>query len=187
MRKKAIVVFVVTFTFVFTALASAAIMANLYVKGQKTGPVYGGVTQKGREGSIGVIAFDQESRIATDAATGMTTGRLRSGQITITKEIDKSSPVLRTMLLNNELIPDATIKFWAPNVGGAAGGGGTEVQNYTVKLTSARIVSIKTVMPNVRIPDQVKLETYEQVSFTYEGAEWIWTGGPTALEKSARP
>jgi type VI secretion system secreted protein Hcp len=186
MPKKAIVVFIVAFTFVFTTLASAAMIANLYVKGQKTGAVYGSVVQKGREGSIAVIALEQQSLVPTDTASGLPTGRVRSGLLTVTKEIDKSSPVLRTMMLNSENIPEAKILFWSPQITSATGTG-VEVQNYSVKLINARIVSIRTVMPNVRIPDQQKLEIYEQVSFTYEVAEWVWTAGSiTAVEKIVR-
>jgi type VI secretion system secreted protein Hcp len=52
-----------------------------------------------------------------------------------------------------------------------------ERNHYTVKLTNANIASIKSVLPNVRDPAQVKFAEYEEIALTYQKIEWTWTDG----------
>ena len=70
-----------------------ALNAYLKLKGQKSGEVKGSVTQKGRENSIMVIAVEHEIISPRDAASGLPTGKRHHKPLTITKEVDKSSPV----------------------------------------------------------------------------------------------
>lgn len=173
MLKKSIMYFVIIGFFVITTNAHAALNAYLYVKGEKSGQVKGSVTQKGREDSIMVIAFEQMTM-------GSVTGKRNVGPIVITKEVDKSSPVLRQMLNTNESIKEAFIKFWTPSASGK------EIQHYTVKLTQARIVSMKTVMANNKIPSNMQLKEYEEITITYVRAEWTWMdGGITTVEDAS--
>lgn len=174
MLRKAIAIMVIAGFVSTAASADAAMMAYLTLKGQKAGQVRGSITQKGREDSIGVIALEQ--------ATVNTEGRLRVGQLMITKEVDRSSPVLRQMLDNQELVTEALIRFYTPQMS-AATGVGAELQYYTLRLRNARIVSLKTIMENIRHADLQKYAMHEDVAFTYERAEWIWMdGGITAVE-----
>lgn len=53
----------------------------------------------------------------------------------------------------------------------------TEVQSFTVRLTNALIASITMQLPNTTHPDQVKLDTFEEIAFRYEKIEWTWTDG----------
>jgi len=180
MLKKTVASLVVLGIFTLSAQADAAMMAYLYIKGQKSGEVKGSVTQKGREGSIAVIAFEQATKIPM--AGGVQSGKPLVGQIVLTKEVDKSSPILRQMLDNNENISMASIKFWTPQMR-AATGVGSEVQYYTINLTNARITSMKTNMLNIRNPLEVKYDIDEVLNISYEKADWIWMdGGVTASE-----
>ena len=96
----------------------------------------------------------------------------------ITKELDKSSPLLYRLLATNENISEWELQFFRPAVHGAAGtGAGTETQNYTVKLTNANIASIDFRMDNNKHPDLVKYAEYEEVAFTYQKIEWAWVDG----------
>src|SRR5262252_6310252 len=148
-----------------------ALNAYLKLKGQKLGDIQGSVTQKGREGSIMVIAVEHEIISPRDAASGLPTGKRSHRPFTITKEIDKSTPLLYQLLVNNENITSWELKFWAVAVTGQ------EVQNYTVKLTNANISDIKFQMPNNKHPDLANLAETEEVSFVYRKIEWIWTDG----------
>jgi type VI secretion system secreted protein Hcp len=182
MLRKSIMFFVITGFFVITTNAHAALNAYLYITGAKQGQVKGSVTQMGRENSIQVIAFEQITKMEMGAATGVA-GRRNVGPIVITKEVDKSSPVLRQMLNTNEIIIEATIKFWTPSVST-----GKEINDYTVKLTQARIVSMKTVMANNKIPTNMQLREYEEITIIYGRAEWTWVdGGITTLEDAPLP
>jgi type VI secretion system secreted protein Hcp len=81
------------------------------------------------------------------------------------------------MMNTNESIKEAIIQFWQPSAQGK------ESQHYTVKLTQARIVSMKTVMLNNKIPSNMLLKEYEEITIVYGRAEWTWMdGGITTLE-----
>ena len=153
-----------------------ALNAYLKLKGQKQGEIKGSVTQKGREGKIMVIAVSHEIVSPRDAASGLPTGKRMHKPFVITKELDKSSPLLYNALCTNENLSEFEIQFWTPQLR-AASGTGSEVQHYTVKLTNANIVDISFRMLNNKNPELVKFAEYEEVAFTYQKIEWIWADG----------
>ena len=61
-------------------------------------------------------------------------------------------------------------------------GVGTEKQYYTIKLLNASIAGIEFHMPNTRDPDFMKYAEYEEISFTYQKIQWIWTEGNIVSE-----
>jgi type VI secretion system secreted protein Hcp len=148
-----------------------ALNAFLNLKGQKTGEIRGSVTQKGREGKIMVIAVDHELSSPSDPSSGLPTGKLMHKPIRITKEVDKSSPLLYRVLTTNENITEWELQFWQASATGA------EVQYYTIKLTNARIADIEFHMPNSKDPDLMKRAEFEEVSFTYQTIQWVWVDG----------
>ncbi|MBI2803451.1 MAG: type VI secretion system tube protein Hcp [Planctomycetes bacterium] len=157
-----------------------AMMAYAYLKGQKSGQIKGSITQKGREDSIGVIAVSHEIVSPRDPQSGLPTGQRMHKPFVITKELDKSSPILFNVLCTNENISEAVFKFWTPQVKAATGVGG-EVQHYTIKLTNANIATISFRMANIRHADLVKLTEFEEIAMTYQKIEWTWNdGGITA-------
>lgn len=153
-----------------------ALNAYLKLKGQKQGDIKGSVTQKGREGKIMVIAVSHEIVSPRDPASGQATGKRQHKPFVITKQVDKSSPLLFNALVNNENITSWELQFFAPKTQGA-GGTGVEVNHYTIKLTNAQLVDIKTIMLNNKNPDLVKFAEYEEIAFTYQKIEWTWMDG----------
>jgi len=160
-----------------------ALSPYLKLKGTKQGEIKGSVIQKGREGKIMVIAVSHEIVSPRDAASGLPTGKRMHKPFVITKELDKSSPLLYNMLVNNENISEWELEFWTPQIK-ASTGTGAEVQHYTIKLTNANIASINFRMANNRHPDLMKFAEYEEVAFTYEKIEWIWKDGGISAEDS---
>jgi len=159
-----------------------ALNAYLTLKGQKQGDIQGSVTQMGRQNSIAVIAVDHQVVSPRDAATGLPTGKRQHKQLVITKELDKSSPLLYQALCTNETITTWELKFWAPSPTGQ------EVQNFTVKLTNASIAAVSFHSPNNKHADLMKYNPYEEVGFTYQKIEWTWVaGGITAVDDWAEP
>ena len=150
-----------------------ALMAYAYLKGQKTGQIKGGIIQKGREDSIGVIAVQHSIVSPRDPQSGLPTGQRMHKPWVFTKELDKADPILYQVLTTNENLSEATFKFWTPQVR-ATTGTGAEVQHYTVKLTNANIASIDFRMANIRHPDLVKFTEYSEVALTYQRIEWTW-------------
>lgn len=159
-----------------------ALNAFLKLKGEQQGDIKGSVIQKGREGKIMVIAANHELTTPRDIVAGLPTGRHTHKPFVITKQLDKSSPLLYTALVNNENLTVWELQFWTNAASGSSTGG--EKQHYTVKLSNARIAGIRFVMPNNKITELAKLTEYEEVEFVYESIEWVWTdGGITASDK----
>ena len=154
-----------------------ALNSYLSLKGQKQGDIKGGVTQKGREGKILVIAFSHDIVSPRDASSGLPTGKRMHKPFVITKEIDRSSPLLYSALVNNENLVQWQLQCFAQKTGGV------EINTYTVKLTNAQIVEVKSMMLNNKMPENVKLPMMEEVSFVYQKIEWTWVdGGITAQD-----
>lgn len=164
-----------------------ALNAYLKMKGQKSGAVKGSCTQKGREDKIMVYAYSHEIVTPRDAASGLPTGKRMHKALTITKEIDKASPVLYQIMVNNENIPEFELQFWQPQLK-AAMGGGAEVQHFTIKLTNANIAQMHEYLLNNKIPANMPIPPMEEVSFTYQKIEWTWVdGGITANDDWEAP
>ena len=164
-----------------------ALNAYLKLKGQKQGEIKGSVTQKGREASIQILAVSHEIISPRDPASGLPTGKRMHKPLVITKELDKSSPLLYQALTNNENIPEFEMKFYAAQVKASAGIG-QEVNHYTIKLTNANIASINFKMLNNRNPELMKYPELEEVAFTYQKIEWLWNdGGIMAMDDWEAP
>jgi type VI secretion system secreted protein Hcp len=148
-----------------------ALSAYLRVVGQRSGEIKGSVTQKGREGKIMVIALSHDVVTPRDPATGEATGKRQHRPLIITKELDLASAPLHSAQASNENLKEWELQFWRPSVTSA------EQQHFTIRLTNASIASISMQMPNNKHPDLMKLETFEEVAFTYQRIEWTWTDG----------
>ena len=148
-----------------------ALNAYLRIKGENQGEIKGSVTEKGRDGRIMVIAASHSIESPRDAASGLPTGKRQHEPFFITKELDKSTPLLYNILVNNENIAEWELQFWQPGPTGA------EVNHYTVKLTNASIANIEFKMPDNKDPNLVKRAEYEEIAFTYQKIQWIWNEG----------
>ncbi len=156
--------------------------AYLTLKGQKQGDIKGGVTQKGREGSILVHAASHDVVSPRDVASGQASGKRMHKPFVITKEIDKSTPLLYQALVTNENLPVWTLRFFRVATAGA-GGPSVEAQHYTVKLTNASITSIGFRMLDNQVADLARRSEYEEIAFVYQRIEWTWVdGGITAAD-----
>lgn len=166
--KKTLAAILVTVCLLVSVQASAALNAYLFLKGKTLGQIKGSVTQKGREDKIMVIAADHSVKI--DA------GKKQHGTFKITKDVDKSSPLLYKAFATGEVMSDFELQFWAPQIK-AATGVGSEVQMYTVRLKGAKVAGIDLKMQNNKNPDLMRYEITEDVSFSYDEITWIWVDG----------
>ncbi len=153
-----------------------ALNAYLTLKGETQGDIMGSVTQAGREDTIAVIAFDQEVKSPRDAASGLPTGKRQHGPLTITKEIDKSTPLIYSAMVNNENISELKLECWQPSATGK------EVQHYTIELVNASISRIKMEMLNNKYPENMQHKEREHVSFCYQKIIWTWMDGGITAE-----
>jgi type VI secretion system secreted protein Hcp len=164
-----------------------ALNAYLRMKGQKQGEIKGSVTQKSREGTMMVIAYSHEIVSPRDVASGLPTGKRMHKPLMITKELDKATPLLYNLLVNNENITEWKLQFWTPQIKGATGVG-SEVQHYTIELVNANVASIQQRMLNNKNPELTKYVEYEEICFTYQKITWTWMdGGITAMDDWESP
>ena len=148
-----------------------ALNAYLSLAGEAQGPIQGSVTQKGREGKILIIAVEHERTSPYDASTGMTTGHTTTGPLVLTKEIDRSSPLLREAFKNRESLGTFELQFWRSSSSGA------ETQACTIRLKRASIVSVRTEMLNNQFSDNIPIKEREVIGFAYQQMELIWVPG----------
>ena len=159
-----------------------ALAAYLSLTAERQGPIRGSVTQKGREGKILVLSTRHEIVSPRAPRTGLPTGKRMHKPLLITKELDRSSPLLYAILCTNENIREARFEYWM------ATPTGQEKQHFTIKLTNANIANIAFKMANIRNPKLARLVEYEEVAFTYEKIEWTWNdGGITACDDWETP
>jgi type VI secretion system secreted protein Hcp len=151
----------------------------LTVVGADQGPIQGSVTVPGRENSIRVVAFTNEvaSQVTSAAGGRRPSGRRQFGPVTITKEVDCSSPLLHTMHTHGEVATEWRLDFWQPSPSGQ------EQRYYTIELSKAMVVGFGTEMLNNTLPENVSLAVREHVRFAYAEITWTWhDGGITATD-----
>ncbi len=140
------------------------------------GEVKGSCTQAGREDSMECIAFHHEVKCPRDPSSGLPTGKRHHMPITITKAIDKASPLLASALTNNENISTWRLEFWKPSRAGK------EFQFYTVELVNASIASVRSEMLNNKFPENANMEVREHWAFCYQKVIWTWEDGGITAE-----
>lgn len=148
-----------------------ALSGYLTLTGTRHGPITGSVTQKGREGSIEVIALYHEIKAPRDPVTGRPKGKRMHKPFTITKPVDRSSPFLYSILTQNENLTDVTLRLFRPHPSGV------ERHAFTVRLMNASISWIQLRMLDTRQARYAKVPEIEEVSFAYQRIEWVWMEG----------
>jgi len=155
-----------------------AVNAYLTLKGQQQGPISGPVTEKGRENSIEIHSFSNQIASPRDPASGLPTGKRIHHPISIVKEIDQTSTALRSAFVENENLVSWTLQFWTVGAVDPV----MDTETYAIQLTNANIASIREFMVDSEDPANNGLPLREEVTFTYQKIEWIWTDGDTTAE-----
>ena len=148
-----------------------ALNAHLTIVAERQGPIVGSVTQKGREGTMLVIAASHEIVGPRDPASGRPTGKRMHKPFIVTKELDRATPLLYSVLVNNENIASWELQFYTPDRMGF------ERPHYKVRLTNANIAAIQFRMPNTKHKNSAKMAEREEISFTYQKISWTWLDG----------
>lgn len=139
---------------------------TLQVGGAK---VVGSSLFRGREGQILVIGMSHEVGSGVDDK-GLPTGR-KHRALVVQKDLDRSSPILWQAFRDHVMFDYGFLEFtrFPP-------GGGQQEIHATINFKNARIVSIRSVMPNARIGDNSAIPEYEEIAFAYEVINWEWLG-----------
>jgi len=146
-----------------TGAATAGVVhIEMKITGQKTGVFKGDSTQKGHTDQIVLSAYLFEVSAPRDAATGLPAGRRVYQPLTVTKQLNQSSPQLLGALVTNENLKSVVINFYETTRMG------TEVNYYRVTLTNANISADKQFTNGSTVSEQVSFvfQKIEQQSLT---------------------
>ena len=152
--------------------------ANAYLTlvGQKQGAITGSVTEKTREGSILVHAFNNQILSPRDPTSGLPTGKRQHMPVVILKEIDRSSVPLWNALVNNENLTTWVLRFWATAANGVM------QQIYSITLTNANVASIEEYMVDNTVAANASLPMMERITFSYQKIQWVWNVPPLTAQ-----
>ncbi len=163
------------------ALAAGNTHIYISVDGTKQGRFKGEVARAGVSG-ITVLRFQYMVSSPRDPQSGLPTGKRQHSPVTITKQIDASTPQFFSALTSNEGLKSVVIEFTRP------GPNGQERVYYTVKLTNAnisRIYHYTGVSPAAGQPPEN--DDLEDISLTFQKIEITYTdGGITAADDWTR-
>jgi type VI secretion system secreted protein Hcp len=136
-----------------------------------------------REGSIECSTYHQEVKTSLDPVTGQPSGKRQVGAVTISKRIDKTTPLLIKALC--ERVPqtgmvDAEFRFFRMAVGGS----GAEEHYYTVLARGGHIASVDQLSEDPIAAGDGAPPMMEQVSFVFPDITWTYEiGGATHHER----
>jgi type VI secretion system secreted protein Hcp len=143
-----------------------ALSAYLSLTAESQGRIEGGCTRKGLAGCLEVLGVYHRIVAPRDPASGIPTGRRDHKPFVVVTAVDQASPKLYLALTRNENLPVCTLKFYRPWPDG------TERNHFTITLIDATISGIRFYLPNTRDVRLLKLETSQEVQFTYRRIEW---------------
>lgn len=146
----------------------------LTVSGQNQGKIEGSTKVQGHEGKILVQAVDHTIEIPKNPQTGQPSGKRQHGAMSVTKEIDKSSPKLYQALTSGEQLTQVLLEFYriSPK--------GLEEKYYTAELSNAVLTHMKSWTPNALDPGNRQMGHMEDLAFSYE--KIVWTYVPDGIE-----
>jgi len=157
-----------------------ALNAYLKITGQKSGQIAGGVTQKGREGSIYVDDLAYGVVSPRDPASGLPTGRRQHQPVQVTVPTGRQTPLVFNAAVTNENLTMVEVDFWLPG----AGGRGLETLAFTLKLTNASISEFDL---NLETDTSGSSSLLDKYSFTFQKIELTWTDGGITAEDDWSP
>src|SRR4029453_15413727 len=107
------------------------------VKAKQQGDIKGSCDIEQHKEEIEIWGWSHEVLSPRDAASGAPTGKRQHKPFTVTKPVDKSSPLLMSSLVNNEELTEVTMVIYRPSPSG------TEEHYYTIKLEGGKISTIR--------------------------------------------
>jgi type VI secretion system secreted protein Hcp len=139
-----------------TQTVANPVIGRLSVTGQKQGPFHNGTST-----SIDFNGFTEGAVSPRDPSSGLPTGKRIHKPVTITKEIDATSPLLYNACVQNENLTQVVINLYSP-------GGSTPTTRIT--LTNASCAELE---------HDGQTET---VSFTFQKITWTYLDGGITAE-----
>jgi type VI secretion system secreted protein Hcp len=138
--------------------------------------IQGSCTIKGHENAVLVEAIEHLIDVPRNPQTGLATGPRQHLGLKVTKQVDKSSPMLMAAMCSAAQLQSITLQF--PRVSKE----GKEEVYYTIVLSKANVVLAKLWMANCLKTENRELSHMEDVCFTYEKITWTWAEGNVEAE-----
>jgi type VI secretion system secreted protein Hcp len=143
------------------------IPCSLSIIAQNQGEIEGSDDISSREGSILIQSVEHCVEIPSDSR-GISSGRRVHKALQVTKEIDKSSPMLMQALCTGEVLTEVTLGWYRIDETGS------EELYYCIFLQNALISKIKPWLPNTMDAQNSGYRHMEDVHFIYEKIRWTW-------------
>lgn len=115
---------------------------------------------------ITCYALKGDIEIPRDPATGTPQGSRRHHGVTVTKPLDRASPLLAQALVTGEQLESVVLKLWWIN------SDGDEQHFYTITLEDARCVQILSDVMSTLDTNTAKFPPMEHVVFAYKKIAW---------------
>jgi len=135
------------------------------------------VTSQERQDTIEVIAMEQQVWRRFDRATLQPTGSRIYAPIRFTKRLDRSTPLLRQALVNNQVVA-GNFRWFRPDPDAS----GTTEQFFTLSFTAGRITKCTLKLPDTLSADTSSLPPLEEIELTVGGITWTWSDGGIEFE-----
>lgn len=145
-----------------------ALDAHLKANGTIQGKSLGTSLKKGRRGTVEVLAFSQVIESPFDQASGQPSGKVIYGPFVITKNVDGASNFFLEALISRELLTSVELDFYK-----ADPKTGKEYNHYTIVLGNARVNNIQQEQLNNKVPENMRHDLREHISFMYENINWV--------------
>lgn len=130
-------------------------------KGAFTADSVGNIWQQGHEDESIVQAYSLGAIVPREPQGGQPAGRRVYQPSSITKYVDKASPILWQVLANGELLSEIVLSLWRTSPAG------TQEKYFTIKYEDAVLVEGLLEIPNVLDPENAQLGHMETFKFTF--------------------
>ncbi len=139
--------------------------------GEKTSDIKGSVKQKGHEDWIEVISMDHTILTPVDKQTGQVFGRRQHQPLVLVKPTDKATPLIYKVMCSGENLSKVTIDFLKVDKTGV------EVNHYSIELEEAKVIQVRTLLPDTKTEELTNRPMTEEVSLSYRKVTWIYHDG----------
>ena len=152
----------------------------LMTSGAFTQESIGNSWQEGHEDESIIKGYSHNVTIPRDPLSGQPSGQRVHSPLSVTKLLDKASPLLMSALVDGETLKQVIIRKYRTNADGKL------ELFYTVELEDAIVIDINPDAPHVFGESEKDVAPLEHVSFSYRKIKWTHTRAGTSAEDDWR-
>ena len=153
---------------------------GLITSGAFTQESIGNSWQEGHENESIIKGYSHNVTIPRDPLSGQPSGQRVHSPLTVTKLLDKASPLLMAALVDGETLTDVELRKYRTNALGKL------EWYYTVALKDAIVIDINPDAPHVFGEFEKDVAPLEHISFSYRKIVWTHEVAGTSAEDDWR-